>query len=593
MKKFKDIIMKISPFVKPYRISFIGAILFIIIAAIFMAISPRVEGLIITSLSKDIINLGTGAKGAFVNFEYIVRVLGALACIYVLGTISTYLASVLLTNSIQNSMKGLRNTLQDKIRKLPISYFDKNSNGDVLSRITNDIDTISNSLQQSVSQVINSILTLTLALGMMFTINIKLAFLALLIIPLSYLVSKIIVSKSQNLFHKQQKVLGEMNGKVQEIYTGFNEIKIYGKQEDAIKDFENTNEELFKTGFKAQFISSIMSPLVSLVNYLGIAVIGILGSVYVIKGIITVGNLQAAIRYIWQINQPLSQVTQLSSSIQAAFAAAERVFEILDEEEEIPDKINSLKIENPRGNVTFEHVKFGYNKDEILIEDLSADIKSGQMVAIVGPTGAGKTTLINLLMRFYDIQGGSIKIDGVDTLDMKREDLRSLFGMVLQDTWLYNGTIHENIEYGRFGSSAKEIIEAAKIANVDHFIKTLPDGYNMFLNEEASNISQGEKQLLTIARAIISDPAILILDEATSSVDTRLEILLQKAMRNIMKGRTSFIIAHRLSTIRNADLILVIDEGNIIEQGSHKELMKKGGFYENLYNSQFGNQKAN
>ncbi|MGL5087028.1 MAG: ABC transporter ATP-binding protein, partial [Clostridium sp.] len=363
--------------------------------------------------------------------------------------------------------------------------------------------------------------------------------------------------------------------------------------EDAIKEFKEANEDLRNNGFKAQFISSIMSPLVSLVSYLGIAVIGVLGAIYSVAGIITVGNLQAFIRYIWQINQPLSQVTQLSSAIQSAFAATARVFEILEEEEETKDKIDSVKLENPKGNVSFQNVKFGYGEDKTLIHDLSVEVKSGQMVAIVGPTGAGKTTLINLLMRFYDIQGGSIKIDGVDTRDMKREDLRSIFGMVLQDTWLYNGCIQDNIEYGRFGATKEEIVEAAKVANVHHFIKTLPDGYNMFLNEEASNISQGEKQLLTIARAIISDPAILILDEATSSVDTRLELLLQKAMKNIMKGRTSFVIAHRLSTIRSADLILVINDGNIIEQGNHEELMKKGGFYEGLYNSQFTEKEAN
>ncbi|APC40554.1 ABC transporter ATP-binding protein [Clostridium estertheticum] len=593
MKKLKYSIRKISPFLKPYRKPFIAAILFIVIAAIFTTIAPRIEGLITTSLAKDVMNIVKGTNGTFVNFNYILRVLIRLAFIYVFGALSTYLASLLLANAIQNTMKDLRNAVQGKIRKLPISYFDKNSYGNVLSRITNDIDTISNALQQSFSQVINTILALTLASVMMFTINVKLALLVILIVPISYLISKFIVSKSQNLFNKQQNVLGKLNGKVQEIYTGFNEIKLYGKQEDAIKDFENINDELFNTGFKAQFISSIMSPLVSLVTYLAIAVIGIIGSIYVISGIMTVGNLQALMRYIWQINQPISEVTQLSSAIQSAFAAIERVFEILDEKEEIPDKVDFIKLENPRGNVTFEHVKFGYNKDEVLIEDLNAEIKSGQMVAIVGPTGAGKTTLVNLLMRFYDIQGGSIKIDEVDTRDMKREDLRSIFGMVLQDTWLYNGTIHDNIEYGRFGASNEEIIEAAKIANVHHFIKTLPDGYDMFLNEEASNISQGEKQLLTIARAIISNPAILILDEATSSVDTRLEILLQKAMRNIMKGRTSFVIAHRLSTIRNADLILVIDQGNIIEQGTHNELMKRSGFYEKLYNSQFGSQAAN
>lgn len=593
MERLRKTIRKISPFLKPYRKAFIAAILFISVAAIFTAIAPRIEGLITTSLFKDVINIEKGVKGASVNFEYILIILGVLASIYVFGTVCTYLASLLLTNAIQNTMKDLRNAVQGKIRKLPISYFDKNSYGDVLSRITNDIDTISNALQQSFNQVINSILSLTLAIVMMLTINIKLALLAILIIPISYFVSKFIVSKSQNLFYKQQKALGNLNGKVQEIYTGFNEVKLYGKQLDAIKDFKNINEELFNTGFKAQFISSIMSPLVSLVSYLGIAVIGVLGAIYAISGIMTIGNLQAFIRYIWQISQPLSQVTQLSSSIQSAFAAIERVFEILDETEEIPDKVDSIKVENPSGNVVFQHVKFGYKDDEILIKDLSVEIKSGQMVAIVGPTGAGKTTLINLLMRFYDIQDGAIKIDGVDIRHMKREDLRSIFGMVLQDTWLYNGSIYENIEYGRFGSSKEEIIKAAKIANVHHFIKTLPDGYNMFLNEEASNISQGEKQLLTLARAIISNPTILILDEATSSVDTRLEILLQKAMSNIMKGRTSFVIAHRLSTIRNADLILVINQGNIIEQGTHNELMKNGGFYEELYNSQFESQEAN
>ncbi len=549
------------------------------------------EGLITTQLIKDAANIGKGIEGAAVNFNYITKVLGLLAGIYVSSTISTYIASFLLTHAIQNTMRDLRNAIQDKIRKLPISYFDSNSYGDVLSRITNDVDTISNAMQQSFIQIVNSILSVSLAVIMMFRINTKMALLAILIIPLSYLVSKFIVGKSQKLFYRQQRALGKLNGTVQEMYTGFNEIKLYGKQNEAIEEFENINQQLCNTGFKAQFISSIMSPMISLISYLGIAAIGVIGGIYAISGVITVGNLQAFIRYIWQINQPLSQVTQLSSTIQSAFAAIERVSEILNEEEEIPDPENSVKLENPRGDVTFEHVKFGYSDDKPLIKDLSAEIKSGQMVAIVGPTGAGKTTLINLLMRFYDVKGGAIKIDGVDIRDMKREDLRSMFGMVLQDTWLYKGTIYDNIEYGRFGATKEEIIEAAKIANVHHFIKTLPDGYNMILNEEASNISQGEKQLLTIARAIISDPAILILDEATSSVDTRLELLLQNAMRNIMKGRTSFVIAHRLSTIRNADLILVINEGNIIEQGNHEELMKKGGFYEKLYNSQFANKE--
>lgn len=587
MKKFKTSINSLATFVRPYRVPFITAIVFIIAAAVFNALAPMTEGLIITQLTKDAFNMIKGVEGASVNFSYILKTLGILAGVYASSAISTYIAISLLTNAIQNTMRDLRDAIQDKIRKLPVSYFDKNTYGDVLSRITNDVDTISNAMQQSFVQVVNAVLSLTLALIMMFRINLNMALLAMLIIPLSYLISKVIVNKSQNLFSKQQKALGKLNGKVQEIYTGFNEIKLYGKQEEAIEEFESINEELCSTGFKAQFISSIMSPLISLVSYLGIAAIGVIGAFYSISGAITVGNLQAFIRYIWQINQPLSQVTQLSSTIQSAFASIERVAEILNEEEEVPDSKTSVKLHNPRGNVTFQDVKFGYTDDNMLIKGLSAEIKSGQMVAIVGPTGAGKTTLINLLMRFYDIKGGSIKIDGVDTREMKREDLRSMFGMVLQDTWLFNGTIYDNIEYGRFGATKEEIVEAAKIANVHHFIKTLPEGYNMFLNEEASNISQGEKQLLTIARAIISDPAILILDEATSSVDTRLEVLLQKAMKNIMKGRTSFVIAHRLSTIRNADLILVINDGNIIEQGNHEELMRKGGFYEKLYNSQF------
>lgn len=591
MNRFKAVVKKITPFVNKYKWSFYGAILFIVSAAVFTALAPRTEGLIITQLTKDFEAIIKGVQGASVNFNYIIKVLILLFFVYIGSAGSTFIASFLLTNAIQNTMKDIRYAVQKKISKLPIRYFDGNSYGDVLSRITNDVDNISNALQQSFVQVVNAVLSLSLALIMMYSINVKLALLATIIIPLSILITKVIVNKSQNLFNKQQAALGKLNGKVQEMYTGFNEIKLYGKQDDALKEFMTVNEELRATGFKAQFISSIMSPLVGLVSYLGIAVVGVTGAITAISGGITVGNLQAFIRYIWQINQPLSQVTQLSSAIQSAVAASHRVFEFLEEEEEVKDIEKTVKLEDPKGNVTFEHVRFGYNEDKVLIEDLSAEVKSGQMVAIVGPTGAGKTTLINLLMRFYEIQGGSIKIDGVDIRDMKREDLRSIFGMVLQDTWLFNGTIYDNIEYGRFGATKEEIVEAAKIANVHHFIKTLPDGYNMFLNEEASNISRGEKQLLTIARAILKDPAILILDEATSSVDTRLELLLQKAMRNIMKGRTSFVIAHRLSTIKSADLILVINDGNIIEQGTHEELMKKGGFYENLYNSQFADKE--
>lgn len=589
-KNFGSTYKKMSPFIKPYRISFLVAILFVITSAILNSIDPRIEGMITTQLAKDVVDIYKGVEGASVNFDYILKIMGILAVIYLAKAILTYSAGCLLANAIQNSIRDLRTAVENKIRRLPISYFDKNSLGDVLSRVSNDIDTISNAFQQSFIQIINGILVFSLAIGMMFTINVKMALFTMLIIPLSYVISRFIVKKSQSQFNAQQDALGVLNGKVQEMYTGFNEIKLYGKEQDAIAEFKEANNNLRNYGFKAQFISSLMNPLISLLTYFGIVAVSFVGALNVIAGSITVGNLQAFIRYIWQINQPLSQVTQLSTVIQSAYSAIQRVIEILDEEEMVEDAETKVDMSKLEGNVSFEHVKFGYEDDNILIDDLNAEVKSGQMVAIVGPTGAGKTTLINLLMRFYDVKGGAIKIDGVDIRDMDREDLRSLFGMVLQDTWLFSGSIYENIEYGRFGATKEEIVEAAKRANVHHFIKTLPDGYNMKINEEASNISIGEKQLLTIARAFLSNPSILILDEATSSVDTRLELMLQQAMKNIMKDRTSFVIAHRLSTIRNADLILVMNQGTIIEQGTHDELMAKGGFYENLYNSQFANK---
>ena len=434
MKNFKQTIQKLIPFLKPYGLPFLGAILFIVSTAVINAATPRIEGLIITRLTEDVAAINRGVENAGIQFPYIIKVLIVLGILYALSTGLTYVASFLLTNAIQNTVKDLRNAVQSKIKKLPISYFDRNSFGDVLSRVTNDIDTISNAMQQSFSQIINSVLSLTLALGMMYAINIQMALVATLIIPLSYLVSRVVVGKSQRLFSNQQRALGKLNGAVQEMYTGFNEIKLYGKQEDAIEEFESINEELCQEGFKAQFISSTMSPLVSLVSYLGIAIIGAMGGILTIGGALTVGDLQAFVRYIWQINQPLTQVTQLSSAIQSAFAAAERVFEFLEEEEEVKDIEHTVKLEKVRGDVTFEHVQFGYKQGATLIQDLNIEVKSGQMVAIVGPTGAGKTTLINLLMRFYEVNSGAIKIDGVDIRDMKREDLRSLFGMVLQDT---------------------------------------------------------------------------------------------------------------------------------------------------------------
>lgn len=449
---------------------------------------------------------------------------------------------------------------------------------------------MSNALQQSMSKILTAFLSITLAVILMFYINPLMAVIAVLLIPSSVLIMKFIMKRSSAMFRNQQMALGTLNGYIQERYTGLTEIKLYGKQEDSIEQFIKINNNLCENGFRAQFISGLMSPLISFITYIAIVAVTILGAIYAVTGAITVGQLQAFIRYMWQLNEPMEQVTQLSSTIQSAMAAANRVFEFLEEEEEVADVTSPVKINDVKGNVTFEDVSFGYSKDKMLIEHLNVNVKSGQMVAIVGPTGAGKTTLINLLMRFYDVNKGAIKVDGVDIRDMKRDDLRSIFGMVLQDTWLFNGTIADNIKYGKEDATQEEIENAAKTANVNHFIKTLPDGYQMILNEESSNVSAGEKQLLTIARAFLADPAILILDEATSSVDTRLELLLQTAMKNIMKGRTSFVIAHRLSTIRNADLILVMNNGTIIEQGTHEELMNKKGFYEKLYMSQFQKQ---
>lgn len=572
---------RLIPYLKNYKAKIFGAIILIVVVATLNAAAPYIEGMVTTQLFSDV-KAGNG-----VNFAKIAQLIVTLLIVYLVSATSNAFFMFLLTDAIQDAMVDLRNEVEGKIRKLPIAYFDTVPLGDTLSRITNDMETISNALQQSLARIFNAILGLTFAVFMMFRIQWKMALSAMLIIVFSVIISKIIVTKSQPLFTQQQDALGRLNGIVQEKYTGFNEIKLFGKQEDAFEEFKEANSNLCDNGFKAQFISGLMSPLVTLVTYVGIGGIVILGALYVISGVITVGQLQSFIRYIWQVNQPLSEVTQLSAAIQSAVAAIHRVFDFLDEEEEYEDTDYKPLTAPIRGNVVFNDVYFSYTPDKPLIQGLNAKIESGQMVAIVGPTGVGKTTLINLLMRFYDVTGGSIKIDNTDIRQMKREDLRSQFGMVLQDTWLFKGTIGENIAYGKDDATREEIVEAAKIANVHHFIMTLPEGYDMVLNEEADNISQGEKQLLTIARAVLCDPPILILDEATSSVDTRLEQMLQDAMQKIMIGRTSFVIAHRLSTIKNADLILVMKDGNIVELGTHKELLAKKGYYEQLYNSQF------
>lgn len=583
MKSFASL-KRLGYYIKPYKISFILVLFFTVATVGFNAAMPYVTGLPMTEIARNI------ANGDSLNFDYIWKTLVWLILVGIGYTISQLLAGVLITNVVQSSMKDLRRDIDEKINRLPVSYFDTHKQGDVLSRVTNDVDAVSGAMQQALIGMVNAILSIIMAVIMMFYINTYMALLAMIMIPASLFISRYIVSKSQNYFNNMQNALGNMNGYVQENMTGFSVLKVYGREEETLEGFKKVNHELKKYGFKASFISGLMMPLVQLTAYLTYIVIAVLGSFYVMGGVIVVGQLQAFIQYIWQISQPMGNITQLSALLQSASAASTRVFEILDESEE---SINATDIPLPEkieGNVTFEHVSFAYTPKKPLIEDLNFSVKAGQTVAVVGPTGAGKTTLINLLMRFYDVNAGAIKIDGIDTKKMSRSDVRSLFGMVLQDAWLYEGTISDNIRFGKLDATDYEVVDAAKTANVDHFIRTMPEGYDMIINAEGDNISLGQKQLMTIARAVISDPKILILDEATSSVDTRLEALIQKAMDKVMEGRTSFVIAHRLSTIRDADLILVMDQGSIIEQGNHETLLAQGGFYANLYNSQFSEE---
>ena len=481
----------------------------------------------------------------------------------------------------------MRKQIDEKLDRLPLKYYDGRTHGEILSRVTNDVETISSTLQQGLSQMISAIATLVGILIMMLSISPLLTLIALVILPLSAIVVSLVVSKSQKYFMGQQRHLGEANGHIEEMYTGHTVIKAYGLETKSIDEFQGINEKLYTTSWKSQFISGIMMPLMNFIGNLGFVGVCVIGCIRVVNGRMVLGDVQAFIQYVRNFTQPIVQTAQIANVIQSTIAAAERVFEVLDEQEEAPDSETTAVLENPQGNIRFEHVDFGYSDDDILIRDMNIEARKGQTIAIVGPTGAGKTTLVNLIMRFYEIQGGRILVDNVDIRTMTRNDLRTLFGMVLQDTWLFSGTVEENIAYGCEGATHDDVVKAAKAAFADHFIRTLPQGYNTVLNEEASNISQGQKQLLTIARAILADPPMLILDEATSNVDTRTEAHIQKAMDRLMEGRTSFVIAHRLSTIRDADLILVMNHGTVIEQGNHTELMKQGGFYADLYNSQF------
>ena len=591
IRYLKNTADRLAPFISPYKGGFFLSVLMVCLTTLTLSISPAVEGLATTLLVQNARDLMRKVPGASVEFDHLGRLIAVLLGLYLLKTLTQSVMAFALTGSIQSAMHDLRDAVEKKLARLPVKYFDAHPFGDVLSRVTNDLDTLSTGLQQTLMQILSGILQIILAFAMMLSINRLMAAVVFLIVPSAVLITRFVVIRSQKLFLGQQNTLGKLNGAITEMYTGYKEIQLFNKQEEAVLDFEAVNEELRDNAFKAQFMSSLISPLVSMSTYLVIGVVAIIGCLLALNGSIQVGQIQAFVRYVWQVNDPMSQVSNFSAQIQAAFAALSRIAQILDEEELAEPQAPARLSEAP-GTIVFEHVYFGYEPGKPIIRDLNLTVKRGQTVAIVGPTGAGKSTIINLLMRFYDADSGRILMDGTDIRDMTRENLRKNMAMVLQDTWLFNGTIYDNLRYGRLDARRDEVIAAAKLAGVHHFINTLPGGYDMIVNEEGSNISQGEKQLLTIARAILKAPQILILDEATSSVDTRLEKHLQEAMATVIENRTSFIIAHRLSTIRNADLILVLDHGDVVEPGRHAEIIKKGGFYARLYNSQFSHSSG-
>ncbi|WPC44125.1 ABC transporter ATP-binding protein [Clostridium sp. JS66] len=591
-KNFKATMNKLLQYLKPYRLSIIIVIIFAIGSAAFSIIGPKILGKATTKLFEGLVNKVMGVKGATIDFSYIGYIVILLLALYIVSAVFSIIQGYIVSGVAQKVSYNFRKEIDEKINRMPLKYFDKKTHGEVLSRITNDVDTVSQSLNQSMSQIITSVVTIIGVLIMMLSISWQMTLVALLILPVSMVLITGVIKKSQKYFKSQQEYLGHVNGQVEEIYSGHNIVKAFNREEEAVKNFEEVNDILYSSAWKSQFLSGMMMPIMTFIGNIGYVAVSILGGWLAIKKTIEVGDILSFVQYVRSFTQPISQVAQIANVLQSTAAAAERVFEFLEEEEEVKESENPVKLQEVKGEVTFKDVRFGYNSDKMIINDFRAHIKPGQKVAIVGPTGAGKTTIVKLLMRFYDLNGGSILIDGHDIKDFTREDLRSMFGMVLQDTWLFNGEIMENIRYGKLDALDKEVVKAAKSAHVHHFVKTLPKGYNMELNEEASNVSQGQKQLLTIARALLKDPKILILDEATSSIDTRTEVLIQKAMENLMKGRTSFIIAHRLSTIRDADLILVMKDGDIVEQGSHQELLKANGFYASLYNSQFENAYA-
>ena len=586
-KNFQKAMKTFLKYLSPYRFQLILVFIFAITSTVFMIVGPKLLGNATTKLFQGIVAKVAHVPGAAVDFTYIGRIALILLGLYVLSSIFSFIQGYIMSGIAMKVTYTFRKNIVEKIKRMPLKYFDTKTHGEVLSLVTNDIDTISNTLAQNLSQIVTSVTTIIGVLVMMLTISWLMTLVALVILPISFGLISVVIRASQKYFKQQQVYLGHVDGHVEEMYSGHTVIKAFNGEEKSIRKFDALNNELYGAGWKSQFLSGMLMPIITFVGNLSFVGVTILGGYLAVQGTISVGDILAFIQYVRSFTQPIAQTANIANVLQSTAAAAERVFEFLDADEEVKDPVDAVKLRVVKGNVTFKNVNFGYNSDRIIIHDFSADIQPGQKVALVGPTGAGKTTIVKLLMRFYDINSGSISIDGVDIRKFKREDLRSMFGMVLQDTWLFNGTIRDNIRYGDFSASDNAVVAASKMANVDHFVRTLPHSYDLELNEESSNISQGQKQLLTIARAFLANPQILILDEATSSVDTRTEILIQKAMVDLMKGRTSFVIAHRLSTIRDADLILVINNGDIVEQGKHEELLAANGFYASLYKAQF------
>jgi ATP-binding cassette subfamily B protein len=590
-KNFRGTLLRLIDYFRPMKYQLIAVFVAAILSTVFNIVGPKILGLAITKLFEGFVLKARHVPGATIDFTYIDNILLLLAGLYIISSIFGYVQQYIMAGVAQKTVYRMRKQVDEKLARLPLRYYDSRTHGEILSRAVNDMDNISSTLQQNLTQFITSVVTVVGVVVLMLTISPLLTLVVAVTLPLSIFVTMMIAKRSQIYFTRQQRTLGELNGHVEEMYNGHKIVKAFGGEEKAIATFVERNNQLYEAGWRAQFVSGMIMPLMMSIGNIGYVFVAVIGGIMVTRGAIQLGDIQAFIQYSRQFTQPITQLAAITNSIQLTIASAERVFELLDEAEETPDPVPAAEIAEPRGAVEFVHANFGYSADVPLIQDMNIHVTPGETIAIVGPTGAGKTTLVNLLMRFYDLDGGQILVDGVDTREMQRGYLRKMFGMVLQDTWLFNGTIRENIAYGRANATEAEIVQAAVTAQADHFVRTLPESYDTVLNQDATNLSQGQKQLLTIARAVLADPEILILDEATSSVDTRTEVLIQKAMRELMKGRTSFVIAHRLSTIRDADMILVMNHGRIIEQGTHPELLENGGFYANLYNSQFAHEE--